>query len=399
MIRTIDEIINEASFEKLIDALYDRNVTFGSDDIFNMTVTAQYFQVQEIVDFCEVKIAETLSSKNAIDVYNFADRYFLPKTKENAFQWMLLRLMPVRHWEELTFMTLDLAERLIEHPRLVTQNEMYLYWLLKILVQIHVNGTCCMGNESFYKQIRNNPVAFLCTRDGAKFKRAFQALRLGNVLIRKENVEVLLHDNIIPKSIIDAWIFKNWMALVSIESPDDFGPTADLVTKDEFEAQSMRFAKIIRGPDFHSWKFVGFSFAFDLALFFDGRTLIIKRVHQINEHKVSHSHLLRRIMLRWDIAEVNSPEIKRQEEIQTITMTTNEEICVKQLKREPKYPCRISIEVLFHVPYKASEVDKNLNLVIDNEDVVEQDQSTGSLLRTSINKSSRAFKSYKKFFN
>lgn len=373
-------------------------MTCGPDEIFNVTVTAQYFQMDDIVDFCEDKIAGMLSSSNAIDVYHFADRYFLTKTKENAFQWMLLKLMPVKHWEELTFMTLDLAERLISHPRLVTQNEMYLYCLLKVLIQMQLNGTCCIENESFYKKIRNHPIAFLSTRDGVRFQRAFQALRLGNILVRKENVEILLNDNIIPKSVLDRWIFKNWMSLVSIESPENFGPTADIVTKDEFEAQSMRFAKIIYAPDFHSWKFVGFSFAFDLALFFDGRTLIIKRVHQINEHKVSHSHLLRRIMLRWDIAEMNSPDIKRQEEIQTITMTTNEEICVKQLKKEPKYPCRISIEVLFHVPYKASAADNNLNLVIDNEDVVGQDQSTGSLLRASINKA-RAFKSYKKFFN
>lgn len=397
-LRTHDEIINDSSFEKLIDALYDRDMTFAPDDIFNITVTAQYFQMDDIVDFCEDKIAGMLSSSNAIDIYHFADRYFLTKTRENAFQWMLLKLLPVKHWDELTFMTLDLAEKLIGHPRLTTQNEMYLYWLLKILIQIELNGTCCMGNDSFYKKIRNYPISFLGTRDGVRFRQAFQALRLGNILVRKDNVEVLLNDNIIPKSVIDEWIFKNWMSLVSIESPENFGPTADLVTKDEFEAQSMRFAKIIYAPDFHSWKFVGFSFAFDLALFFDGRTLIIKRVHQINEHKVSHSHLLRRIMLRFDIAEMNSSNIKRQQEIQTITMTTNEEICVKQLKKEPNYPCRISIEVLFHVPYKACPADKNLNLVIDNEDVVGQDESTGSLLRTSINRA-RGFKSYKKFFS
>lgn len=159
---------------------------------------------------------------------------------------------------------------------------------------------------------------------------------------------------------------------------------------------AMRFAKMIHSPDYHSWKFVGFSFAFDLALFFDGRTLIIKRVHQINEHKISHSHLMRRIMLRFDISEMNSSEVKRTSEIQSITLATNEEVCLRQLKRETNYPCRISIEVLFHVPYKPNQADKNLGPLVrferDNED-----QNTGSSFRSSIK--ARAFKSYKKFFN
>lgn len=397
-IRGNNDLINESSFQKLLDLLYGvSSLSFIPDDIFNIMVTAQYFQMDEIVDFCEDKIAEMIKSSNAIDIFLFSDRYYLKKTKENVFQWMLLRLFPVNHWEQLNYLTIDLAEQLIRHPRLVTSNEMYLYFVLKMLIQIHMNKTCVQDNESFYKKIRNNQAPFLCTKDGSKFRKAFQALRLGNILVRKENVEALLNDNIIPRSVIDAWIFRNWMSLIAIESPENFGPTAELVSRSDFETYAMRFSKTIHAPDYHSWKFIGFSYSFDLALFFDGRTLIIKRVHQINEHKVSHSHLLRRIMIRWDISEMNSTVIDRQDEIQTVTMTTNEELCLKQLKKEPKYPCRISIEVLFHVPYKAAEADRNVNLMIDNEHIEHENQSTGNLLKTSIK--ARAFKSYKRFFN
>lgn len=393
---TNDELINETSFQKLLDAMYNKHVSFVPDDVFNIIVTAQYFQMDDIVDFCEDKICKMTKSSNAIDIYHFSDKYFFQKTKENVFQWMLLRLFPVKCWDQLNHMTIELAEKLIEHPRLVTQNEMYLYFVLKILIQIYTNGTCLQCNESFYEKIENNSIPFLCTEDGVHFQRAFQALRLGNILVRKENVEVLLNDNIIPRSAIESVIVKNWMSLISIESPDNFGPTFDLVSREGFETHAMRFAKIIHRPDYHSWKFIGFSFAFDLAIFFDGRTLIIKRVHQINEHKVSHSHLLRQIMLRYDIAEMNSSMTKRQNEIQTISMTTNEEICLKQLKKEPKYPCRISIEVLFHVPYKASNVKKNTRLLVDNDDHV-NGQSTGNLLKSSIK--ARAFKTCKRLFN
>lgn len=375
--------------------MYDRKMTFDPDDIFNISVTAQYFQMNSIVDFCEEKICDMIRSSNAIDIYRFADRYFLKTTKESVFQWMLLRLFPVKCWDQLSFLTIDLAEQLINHPRLVVQNEMYLYFVLKILIQIYANGTCLQNNEPFYKKIRESGAPYLSTKDGKKFQKAFLALRLGNILVRKENVEILLYDNIIDRSIIDGWIFGNWMSLIAIESPDNFGPTNELVTKAEFETNAMRFAKVIHAPDFHSWKFIGFSYAFDLAIFFDGRTLIIKRVHQINEHKVSHSHFLRRIMLRFDIAEMNSIAVKRQEDIQTITLTTNEELCLKQLKKEPEYPCRVSIEVLFHVPYKAAkEANRNNNLMIDCE---HDDQITGSLLETSSK--ARAFKSYKRFFS
>lgn len=372
-------------------------MNFEADDIFSILVTAQYFQMIEIADFCETNIGFMIKSSNAIEFYHFADRFFLSKTKEKIFQWMLLRLFPVKCWDQLNYLTLDLAEKLISNHRLVTQNEMYLYYVVKILIQIQMNGTCLQENESFYRRIKSNKTAFLCTDDGRKFRAIFQGLRLGNIIVRKENVEILINDNIIPRSTIDNWIFKNWMSLISIESPENFGPTSELIKKEEFEFFAMRYAKIIHKPDFHSWKFIGFSFAFDLAMFFDGRTLIIKRVHQINEHKVTFSHLLRRIMLRWDICELNSTVVERREEIQTLTMTANEEICLKQLKKEPKYPCRISIEVLFHVPYKAIKNDKNLSLSLDNEYIENEDQSTGKFITTCIK--ARAFKSYKKFFN
>jgi BTB/POZ domain len=397
-IKTNDGLINETSFKKLLDVLYSREINVGFDDIFNLIVTAQYFQMDEVVDFCESKIEEMIKSSNAVEIYEFSDRYFLMKTKERVFQWMLLRLFPVKSWDEMKCVPLELVENLIAHPRLVTQNEMYLYFLLKMMIQIEMNGTCRQDNESFYKKIRRNQIAFLSTKEGTKFRKAFQALRLGNILVRKENVEMILADNIIPRCLVDKWIFKNWMSMICIESPENFGPTSDVVTKEEFETHAMRFSKVIHGPDYHSWKFIGFSYAFDLALFFDGRTLIIKRVHQINEHKISHSHLLRRIMLRWDIAEMNSSDvIKRQEDIQTFTMSTNEEICLKQLRKEPKYPCRVSVEVLFHIPYRVTESNKINNFMFENEHIGHEDQNTGSSIRTSIK--ARAFKSYKKFFN
>lgn len=388
-----DDLINEASFLKLLDVLYYKEMSFSPEDIFHVTVTAQYFQMHSIVAFCEDKISDMIKSSNAIDIYHFADKYFLRKTKEHVFQWMLLRLFPVRCWDQLNYLTIDLCEKLISHPRLVTQNEMYLYFVLKMLIQIRINGTCVQDNETFYKKIRNNKVPFLLTKEGTSFQKAFEALRLGNILVRKENVEVILRDNIISRKVVDDCIFKNWMSLVSIESSENFGPTAELVTRHEFETHAMRFAKVINAPDYHSWKFIGFSYAFDLALFFDGRTFIVKRCHRINEQKISHSHLLRTIMMRFDIFEINSVESNRQEEIQTITLTTNEELCMKQLTKELKYPCRLSIEVLFHVPYKAAEAGKNFNLTIDNE---QEDQSTGNLLQTSI--MAKTFQSNKLFF-
>lgn len=391
-LHTDDFLITESSFEKLIDVMYDRDVELVPDEIFNLVVTAQYFQVHNIVDFCEKKIIDMIRSSNCIDIYHFADRYFLKTTKDFVFQWMLIRLFPAKCWDQLNFMTIDLAEELIRHPRLVTPNEMYLYYVLRMLIQIQMNSTCMEDNEQFYGSIRSHNLPFLLRKEGIKFSSAFKALRLCNLMTRRENVEIILKDNIIPRDLIDSCVFQNWMSLISIESPDNFGPMLELITEAQFEKYAMRFSKIIDKPDYHSWKFIGFSFAFDLAMFFDGRTLIVKRVHQINEHKISHSHLLRRIMLRWNISEVNSLNIDiEQKDVQTVTMATNEEVCLKQLPKEPKYPCRISIEVLFHVPYKSNECD----LVIDRMNL----SSSNVPIIKSSSIPSKAFQSYKRFFS
>lgn len=268
---------------------------------------------------------------------------------------------------------------------------MYVYHVLRMFIQIELNATCSEDNETFYNEIRQHPLPFLLRKEGKKFKSAFDALRIENVVVKKENVEILLRDNIIPQSLIETCIFKNWMSLISIETPENFGPTAELISPTDFEVSAMRFAKIIEKPDYHSWKFIGFSFAFDLAMFFDGRTLIIKRVHQINEYKISHSHLLRRIMIRWNIAEINSVCVEMEQNgIKTVTMTTNEEICLKQLTREPKYPCRISIEVLFHVPYKSS-------VSVDGSNLIDR---SSNLSNTAILKSSSIpSRVFKRFFS
>lgn len=383
------DVINDVSFQKLLDIMYGREIVFVPEEIFAMTATSQYFQMESIVDFCEEKLAGMIRTSNAIEIYHFADRYFLTKTKETVFQWMLLRLFPVKCWDQLKALTLDLVEKLIAHPRLVTSNEMYLYCVLKMLIQIDLCGTCLQENEPFYSKIKSDAVPFLSTRDGRKFEGAFQALKLGNILVRRENVELIIADNIFPRNVIDEWIHKNWMSLISSEIPENFGPTADIVSKEDFETYAMRFAKIILQPNYHSWKFIGFSYAFDLALFFDGRTLIIKRVHQINEHKISYSHLLRNIMIRWDVTELNSVAVTRQASIHTITMTTNEEFCLKQLRKEPTYPCRVSIEVLFHVPYKPAQSNQTVT--------TSEGFSDGTLLKSSIK--AKAFKSYKRIFN
>lgn len=389
---TDDYLITESSFENLLDFMYNRNVNLISDEIFHLVVTAQYFQMHNIVDFCEDKIIAMIQIGNCIDIFHFADRYFLERTKAIVFDWMLLRIFPVKCWDQINYLTKDLAEKLIRHSRLVAPNEMYLYYVLKMLIQINLNSTCAEENEKFYGEIRSHPLPFLLRKEGKQFAKVYDALRLCNIVVRRENVEIIIRDNIIPRSMIDTCVFRNWMSLISIESSENFGPTAELVTKEEFETYAMRFAKIIDKPDYHSWKFIGFSYAFDLAMFFDGRTLIIKRVHQINEHKISHSNLLRKIMLRWNITEMNSLSVDmEQEAIQTLTMTTNEEVCLKQLKKEPKYPCRISIEVLFNVPYKIIDSDKMI------------DRSAMSTNNTTILKSSsipsKAFRAYKRFFS
>jgi hypothetical protein len=386
-----DSLITESSFVMLLDFMYNKDVNILPDDIFHLAVTAQYFQMHNIVEYCENKIIGMIQGGNCIDIYHFADRYFMERTKTIVFKWMLLRLFPVKCWDQLNYMTIELIVELIKNPRLVVPNEMYLYHMLVIFIQMQINSTCSENNCQFYDEIRNNPLPFLLRKEGKKFAKAFDALRLCNVVVKRENVEIIIRDNIIPRSAIDACIFNNWMSLISIESCDNFGPSAELVTKSEFEIHAMRFAKVIDKPDYHSWKFIGFSYAFDLATFFDGRTLIIKRVHQINEHKISHSNLLRRIMLRWNISEINSTDTDmQQEEIQTLTMTTNEEICLKQLSKEPNYPCRISVEVLFHVPYKSNDCAK----MIDRGNV----SNTCSILKSSSIPSA-AFRAYKRFFS
>lgn len=48
--------------------MYNRTMSYDPEDILNITVTAQYFQMNEIVDFCEEQMGKMIKSS----IYTFS---------------------------------------------------------------------------------------------------------------------------------------------------------------------------------------------------------------------------------------------------------------------------------------------------------------------------------------
>lgn len=387
-----DNLITKEAFKIVIDSFYSCELNLNKSNIYNITATARYLQMEEVIECCERKLLEILNERNCLDIYHLTDKYGLINTKNYVFQWLLLKLMPIKSYDVLESMTIELAEKLVNSPRLVAPSEFYIYTVMKYFIQICDKRRVITKNDlnatgfpkitldnNYYKKMKNNKKAFLLTREGVKYASIFKALRIRNLLVRPNELIKVRDDNIIPKEWIEEWTNENWLALMAIETSDNLGPCPRLVTIDDFEKNAMRFAKVMSKPDWYNWKFQAFGFGIDLAFTFNGRNILVKRVHHMNQMKILNSHEKRRIMLRWEMIETEGIlDVNRQSEIITITLRPNEEFVLAGLKIEPKYPCLFSVEVLYVIPKTFQKLSWTMDDNIVEPALTEADQTLNS---------------------
>lgn len=294
--------------------------------------------------------------------------------KKAAFDWLLANLLSfyTKHWKWLRQVDVDLMHRLISHADLfVMQTEFSIYILLRFWMFYHLNPEFervekgsdeHIKNPIHYFAQREGEVPFLETCQGTGFRKAFQALRMNHLLSHHRDVEVLLKDNILPKSWFFAPLLQQWSSMLSIDESLDKGPSGD-IDENTFFANCLRCGRTLQEEGFQKWRWTGFNFGMDLVLITDTRILSIKRHHRTEHEKLLSMQSKRNFMIRVTIASLNElRQVKHKQctGIRALSLEKNQEVQLLTMDKDLQYPLLVSVNLLITSPNQDSIVEKKL---------------------------------------
>lgn len=166
--------------------------------------------------------------------YEAAHEYGVSSVKNSTFSWLLVNLLSfyAKHSKWLRQISVDLMERLVSSGDLfVVQTEFSLYLLLRhwVFVKEHLhyddnatdNDKKPLHVKYFAKLPGNKP--FLLTKDGLRYERPFRRLRLPHLLNHAIDLNLILEDNMIPRSWLNDPLLLQWNTMLKIDQSLDNG--------------------------------------------------------------------------------------------------------------------------------------------------------------------------------
>lgn len=258
--------------------------------------------------------------------------------------------------------------KLISHADLfVMQTEFSIYILLRFWMFFNLNPDFVsrdkddpLKNPAYVFSQREGEMPFIETTQGKKFRKPFLALRLNHLLAHHRDVEVLLKDNILPKSWFFAPLLKQWSSMLSIDESLDRGPSEDC-DESAFYAGCLRCGRTLQEEGFQKWRWTGFNFGLDLVLITDSRILSIKRHHRTEHEKLLSMQVKRNFLIRVTVASLNElRQVKHKQctGIRPLSLEKNQEVQLMTMDQDLEYPLLISVNLLICSPTQGGQVEK-----------------------------------------
>lgn len=166
-----------------------------------------------------------------------------------CIEWFLINLMTYFYtppMSKLRTIPVQLMTKLISHSDLfvmkteITVYVMLVQWMYLFLHPDETEEISPKDISQFFSKRKSNiffsrisnlirtnffpdKTPFLLTEDGQRFVPAFQGLRLQNLLSHHVDVELILRDNIIPKSWIHSVILHQWKVTLRVNQNEEKG--------------------------------------------------------------------------------------------------------------------------------------------------------------------------------
>lgn len=361
-IEIIDPKITVESLYSVFGSLYMDEVVLDPKEIISTLATATLFQLDSLIERCAEVMVETTTAETAVLYYYAACEYGVKTVKESTFGWLLVNLLSFYHrapkW--LGHINSDLMVKLVSSPDLyVVQTEFTVYLLLRywMTLKLFPDEPAQDGvehpQERYYSK-RTSNVPFLATPEGARFKSAFRAIRLQNLLNHHVDIQILRTDRIIPMKWLHKPLLQQWTSLLTIDqSLDRLIECEDRV----FLESSVRCGRILNENVLHKWRWTGFHFGLDLLLSSDTRSLRIRRHHRTEHERLLSLRVKRQFLIRVSLTSLNElRQIKHQQTtpIMSITLEKNEDTQLLVFDPELTFPVLVSLNMMLLPPPEES---------------------------------------------
>ncbi|XP_054706473.1 protein germ cell-less-like [Uloborus diversus] len=367
-----DENVTVQALHKVFGSLYKDEIQIDSFEAVSILACAILLQLDDLIHQSVEVMKDSINIDTALPYYEASELYGLKEVKSISLDWlhhnMVLKVntSPVH----LAQISCDLMAELISSPELVVvQTEFSLYLMLKVWLFLKEHPCESFDNavsraDDFFK-LRSGDVPFLLTNAGKNYHKAFRALRLKHLVAHHVDLEIIESDNIIP---ID-WFFPvfktQWYHMLRIDQGADQGPRQ--ATDEEFKRDCVRCGRILKTDTQHSWRWTGFSFGFDVVIYYsngafklhrffktDGDLPIVFSAADVISLRAKKRNLMFRISV-FSLDKNGRLLSKAETVIDSASLFKNEQVTVLNLPMEMKFPIVVSANFLLTTPLQSSD--------------------------------------------
>ncbi len=268
-----DQNINERALFITFGSFYSEEVEIMPLEAINVLACASLFSLDGLISQCELIMAENMNAHTACAFYDAALIYGAHDVAHKALKWFRNNII-ISQEIKLGEVSVALFERILaSNDLMIIRVETDLYSLCKrwLYFQLNRNVTKLeskswqkVTNEYFKELIKRKmsemaaPNPKFCLLDDEAYSSyigVFRKIRIKNILGDLDSLKLLYNDRLIPFAWIEPFYFHNWLNVLFVDQ-DHLSSNEFQVDKADFDAECMRFGRVLDNDSFYNWRWV-----------------------------------------------------------------------------------------------------------------------------------------------
>lgn len=241
-LRIEDDNITDKSLVTVFGSLYSSEIHFGTpDEVIAVIATARMFNLDWIIERAEKFIIENVSESNFVAFYRASIGYSMEELEDKLLTFLALNFcLDEVSSNLLNILNIHEMKKVLMKEELVVRSELSLYNILKEWIVNRITR-------------KPDPTKTLLEQDeGKKFVDIFVQVRLENMIVQRENIDILKADGIVP----DEWITNAIVgSFERLQISHQLTDVKDKSFVDNFSVQSFRRSFIFPISDTHREEF------------------------------------------------------------------------------------------------------------------------------------------------
>jgi BTB/POZ domain-containing protein 13 len=267
-----DQNITERALFITFGSFYSEEVAIMPLEAISVLACASLFSLDGLISQCELIMIESMGAHTASAFYEAASIYGANEVAHRALKWFRNNII-ISHEVKLAEIGLGLFETILSsNDLMIIRVETDLYSLCKRWLYFQLNRHACKLESKSWQKVTNEyfkdligrrmsesaePNARFCLLDDeaySSYANVFRKIRIKNILGDLDSLKLLYNDRLIPFAWIEPYYFRNWLNVLFVDQ--DHLSNEFQVDKAEFDAECMRFGRILDNDSFYNWRWV-----------------------------------------------------------------------------------------------------------------------------------------------